>query len=192
MPSDARAAMIDAAIRILAEDGYQATSFTEVLARSGAPRGSIYHHFPGGKDELIAAALDVQIARTFDRLGTLSGQDPVIVVQAFLDGWRRGLELTDFAVGCSLLAVTTSAGPGELRAKAGVLFRDWRALLARLLRDGGADPASAAALAAQLLAATEGAVAISRAERSFEAYDLVAAQLLRDAATLTADRRAAD
>lgn len=190
MATDARAAMIDAAIRILAEDGYQAASFTEVIARSGAPRGSIYHHFPGGKDELVAAALDVQSARTFERLEQLAGQDPTAVVRAFTDGWRRGLELTDFAVGCSLLAVTTSTGAGELREKAGGLFRDWRGLLARLFVASGVDPAAAQGFAAQLLAATEGAVAISRAERSLESFDLVAAQLQRAASELTAGRSA--
>lgn len=189
MAGDARAAMIDAAIRILAEDGYQAASFTEVIARSGAPRGSIYHHFPGGKDELVAAALDVQSARTFERLEQLAGQDPIAVVRAFTDGWRRGLGLTDFAVGCSLLAVSTSTGEGELRAKAGGLFRDWRGLLARLFAAGGMDPAGAQGLAAQLLAATEGAVAIARAERSLEPFDLVAEQLQNAAAALVGSER---
>ncbi|MFD6698245.1 MULTISPECIES: TetR/AcrR family transcriptional regulator [unclassified Microbacterium] len=186
MTSDARTAMIEAAIRILAEDGYQAASFTEVIARSGAPRGSIYHHFPGGKDELVAAALDAQSTRTFDRLEGLAGKDPGTVVRTFTDGWRRGLELTDFAVGCSLLAVTTSTGAGALREKAGGLFRDWRGVLAGLFVAGGADPSIAPAFAAQVLAATEGAVAIARAERSFEPFDLAAGQLQRAASELNA------
>ncbi|MBS1697239.1 MAG: TetR/AcrR family transcriptional regulator [Actinobacteria bacterium] len=189
MASNTRTAMIDAAIRLLAEDGYQATSFTEVLARSGAPRGSIYHHFPGGKDELVAAALDLHVARTFERLDALSGQSAEAVAIAFLDGWRRMLVVTGFQMGCSLLAVTVSAGEGPLRARAGAHFRDWRALLARLLTDAGVEPGRAAAFAAQLLAATEGAVAIARAERSIEPFDLVAGGLLAEAAALTAARR---
>ena len=51
--------MIDGAIRLLAKRGLQATSFSEVLALTGAPRGSIYHHFPEGKDQLIGAVLFV-------------------------------------------------------------------------------------------------------------------------------------
>ena len=58
MASDARSRMIAGAARLLAERGLQATSFSTVLAATGAPRGSIYHHFPGGKDELVTAALD--------------------------------------------------------------------------------------------------------------------------------------
>ena len=58
MTSDARNRMIAGAARLLARRGLQATSFSTVLAATGAPRGSIYHHFPGGKDELVVAALD--------------------------------------------------------------------------------------------------------------------------------------
>src|SRR5690242_20447853 len=55
--SDSRERMVRAAVELFRERGYAATSFGDVLARSGAPRGSIYHHFPGGKEELAAEAL---------------------------------------------------------------------------------------------------------------------------------------
>ena len=58
MTKDVRERMIEGAVRLLAQRGLQATSFNEVLELTGAPRGSIYHHFPGGKDELISAAVD--------------------------------------------------------------------------------------------------------------------------------------
>lgn len=176
--------MIDAAIRLLAEDGYQATSFAEVLARSGAPRGSIYHHFPGGKDELVAAALDEHIARTFARLDGLSGRSPDEVARVFLDAWRRMLVATDFSVGCSLLAVTVSAGTGPLRDRAGEHFRAWREHLSRLFTAAGVGEAWAWPFAAQLLASAEGAVVIARAEGSIEPFDLVAGQLIVAATAL--------
>lgn len=176
--------MVDMAVRLLAEEGYQATSFSAVLARSGAPRGSIYHHFPGGKDELIELALNVHAERTFAHLAELRGSDAEEIVRAFTAAWRQGLVYTDFAVGCSILAVTASAGPGRLRDRAGQLFRDWRTLLADLLVAGGVDQSEATAFAAQLLAAVEGAVAISRAEHSIEVFDVVTAQLVRGATGL--------
>jgi AcrR family transcriptional regulator len=55
--SDARDRMIAGAARLLAQRGLQATSFSTVLAETGAPRGSIYHHFPEGKDEMVAVAI---------------------------------------------------------------------------------------------------------------------------------------
>src|SRR6476469_4543337 len=57
VPSDARRKMIESAVTLLAVRGLQRTSFSDVLERSGAPRGSIYHHFPAGKDQLVDAAI---------------------------------------------------------------------------------------------------------------------------------------
>ncbi len=59
MAADTRDRMIAGAARLLAERGLQETSFSEVLELTGAPRGSIYHHFPDGKDQLIASAIDL-------------------------------------------------------------------------------------------------------------------------------------
>src|SRR5260221_11455918 len=65
---DVRARMIEGAIRLLAQHGLQATSFAEVLGLTGAPRGSIYHHFPEGKDQLIGAAVDLAGAHALTAL----------------------------------------------------------------------------------------------------------------------------
>ena len=62
------------------------------------------------------------------------------VTDAFCGAWRHTLVATDFTVGCSLLAVTVSASPGDLRDRAGSLFGDWRTLLARLLTAWGVYP----------------------------------------------------
>jgi TetR/AcrR family transcriptional regulator, lmrAB and yxaGH operons repressor len=184
MAADTRARMIDTAIVLLAKDGYQATSFSEVVAASGAPRGSIYHHFPEGKDQLISSALQVQAERVFGRLSALSGRAPDAIVDTFFAWWRRGLVVTDFAVGCSLVAVTTSAGPGALRDETGRLFHEWRAVLARLFADAGVAMQEAEGFAAELLAAAEGAVVIARAEHDLDAFDLVAERLRVSAAAL--------
>jgi TetR/AcrR family transcriptional regulator, lmrAB and yxaGH operons repressor len=190
MSADVRERMADAAARLLAERGYQATAFSDVLEAAAAPRGSIYHHFPGGKDELVAYALDRQADRVIGGLDRLAGRAPAEVVAAFTGWWRRGLEATDFAVGCSLVAVTASAGPGALRDDAGALFGRWIARLAELFEEAGADAATAASFAAHLLASVEGAVAISRAQGSFDVFDAVAGRLRADAADLVAARTA--
>jgi len=181
---EVRERMADAAALLLARDGYQATSFSEVLEASGAPRGSIYHHFPGGKDELVSLALDRQAARVIGGLDRLEGRTPAEVVERFAAWWRRGLESTDFAVGCSLVAVTASAGAGTLRDEAGVLFERWIARLASLFEGAGVDAGAAASFAAELLAAIEGAVAISRAQASFTVFDRVVERVRAQAEAL--------
>ena len=56
MAGDVRQRMVLSALYLFAERGVQGTSIADVLERSGAPRGSVYHHFPGGKDEIVSAA----------------------------------------------------------------------------------------------------------------------------------------
>ena len=175
---DVRATMAEGATRLLATNGMAGTTFAEVLALTGAPRGSIYHHFPGGKSELIHAALDV--ANTFGKeaVESVRGRPAVDVVATFLEQWRSLLVGFKLRAGCAVVAVAVSDGDPELRRHAGAVFRDWAELLAGLLIDGGIDEQSAPALATLVLAATEGAVAVSRAENDIEPFESVATQLL--------------
>jgi TetR/AcrR family transcriptional regulator, lmrAB and yxaGH operons repressor len=171
-----RERMIAGAVRLLAQQGLQATSFSEVLALTGAPRGSIYHHFPGGKDQLVAAAVEAAGAHALDVLTPLAGQDPVVVTETFLGLWRLLLERTDSSIGCAVLAVTVATGSDELLDRAGAVFRSWRSRLAELLTAGGHPQPDA--FAATLIAASEGAVVLARASRSLEPFDAVAGYLL--------------
>jgi TetR/AcrR family transcriptional regulator, lmrAB and yxaGH operons repressor len=191
-PPSVRDRMVDSAALLLAKQGYQATSFSEVLAASGAPRGSIYHHFPEGKDQLVAIALDTQAARVIGGLDRLDGRTPAGIVAGFMRWWRLGLERSDFAVGCSLVGVTTSAGPGDLRDEAGDIFERWTDRLTGLLAAAGVDAGAAASFATLLLAATEGAVVIARARHSFEPFDTVAEHLAAQARLLPGAASSAD
>jgi TetR/AcrR family transcriptional regulator, lmrAB and yxaGH operons repressor len=176
--SDARQRMIDGAVRLLAMRGLQATSFAEVLALTGAPRGSIYHHFPDGKDQLVASALEVARGRLVGLLEELRGAPPEEVTERFLGLWRLVLTRAEFRAGCAVVAVTVATDSPDLLARVGEIFRGWRAQLADLLAEGGLTGPNAAAFAATLVAASEGAVVLSRAERSTEPFDLVAGSLL--------------
>jgi TetR/AcrR family transcriptional repressor of lmrAB and yxaGH operons len=177
MADGVRERMIESAVVLLAKQGYRATSFDAVLERSKAPRGSIYHHFPGGKDQLIAAAIDLAGARAIAVLDSLEGQSPPQIVDGFMAMWRTVLDRSDFTAGCSVLAVTVSAETPELRERAGEIFKAWRQRVSELLISSGVESEAAHAFAATLIAASEGAVAQSRAERSYAPFDEVARQL---------------
>jgi hypothetical protein len=86
------------------------------------------------------------------------------------------LQASDFGAGCAVAAVTVAANAPELLEQAAGVFRQWRARLGELLAAGGVEPKRAGALAATLISACEGAVILARAERSFEPFDLVAAE----------------
>jgi AcrR family transcriptional regulator len=173
MARGVRDRMVRSAIVLLAKRGYQATSFSEVLAESGAPRGSVYHHFPEGKDQLIAAAIEVAGARAIALLDDLDGVGAAEIVDGFMAMWRAVLEVSKFSAGCSVLAVTVSADSPDLLARAGEIFRAWQTRLAELFTAAGMPPAEAASFATLLIAASEGAVVLARAEQSFAPFDAV-------------------
>ena len=178
LASDSKSRMVVSAADLLARRGLQATSFSEVLEHSGAPRGSVYHHFPGGKDQLIISALDLAGDRAIELLNRKAGEPAEAVAAWFLHIWREVLVRSNLDAGCAVLAVTVAADSPELRDHAAGIFRAWRGRLAELLGTGGLQRPDADRFAATLIASSEGAVALSRAEQSLEPFDLVAEQLL--------------
>lgn len=179
MANDVRQRMIDHAVILLAKKGPQGASFSEVLEASGAPRGSLYHHFPGGKDQLVLAALDAAQARAAAFLEPLRGQPADKVAEAFIALWRSVLTRSGLQAGCAVLAVTVASDAPTLRERAGRIFRAWRDLLAGMFHDGGIAAERAEAVAVTLIAACEGAVAMARAEDSLEPFDLTSGEQLQ-------------
>jgi TetR/AcrR family transcriptional repressor of lmrAB and yxaGH operons len=178
--------MIESAIRLLAKHGFQAASFGAVLEASQAPRGSIYHHFPGGKHQLISAAIDVAGARAVALVHSMRGGSAAEVIDGFTGAWRAVLEWSDFGAGCSAVAVTVSADALDQLRFVGAVFRSWRQALADVLQASGLSASQAGDLSMMMLAASEGAVVLCRAERSFVPLETVTAQLKLLASTMTA------
>jgi AcrR family transcriptional regulator len=178
MARGVRTKMVESAVTLLAKRGLQATSFSEVIEASGTPRGSLYHHFPAGKDELVGAALDLAAARALSSLEQLAGESASVVASTFLATWRLVLTRSQFRAGCAVLAVAVATDKPELLEQTAAVFRSWRGRLAELLELGGLSREDAKRMAALLVASTEGAVVLSRAEQSMEPFDLVAEQIL--------------
>jgi TetR/AcrR family transcriptional repressor of lmrAB and yxaGH operons len=189
MARGVRERMVGSAVDLLARRGLQSTSFSEVLERSGAPRGSIYHHFPDGKDQMIGAALDAAGGRAIELLDRKSGAPAEEVATWFLHIWREVLIRGRFEAGCAVLAVAVAADSPELLDQTARVFRTWRRRLAELLEQGGLRAADAQRFAAVLVAASEGAVVLARAEQSLEPFDLVAEQLLEQVRALARPAR---
>jgi TetR/AcrR family transcriptional repressor of lmrAB and yxaGH operons len=170
--------MVASAGALLARRGLQATSFSEVLEHSGAPRGSVYHHFPNGKDQMIGSALDAAGSRAIELLDQKAGAPAEEIARWFLHIWREVLIRGKFEAGCAVLAVAVAADSPELLDHTARVFRTWRRRLAELLEQGGLRARDAQRFAAVLVASSEGAVVLARAEQSTEPFDLVAEQLL--------------
>jgi TetR/AcrR family transcriptional regulator, lmrAB and yxaGH operons repressor len=178
-PGDVRTKMVKGAAGLLATKGVEGTSFAEVLDATDSPRGSVYHHFPGGKSELVHAALDLVSSRALAVMESRRGSSAEAIVKEFLDLWRQLLDSSDLTAGCAVLAVTVAGSDIDLLDHAGSIFRDWTAHLAGLLVAGGVGETSAPQLATMVIAATEGGVALCRAERSREPFDLVDKALMQ-------------
>ena len=125
--SDARQRMIESAATLFREQGIEGTSFSDVLAHSGAPRGSIYHHFPDGKTQLAAEATqwagEYILAST---IAALAESDPVGAIEASRRWWTRVLRDSDYQAGCVIVAATLE-GEREpsVRAAAAHAFAKW-------------------------------------------------------------------
>lgn len=170
--------MIAATARLLATRGLEGASLAEILEAAQAPRGSMYHHFPGGKDELVAEAIDLAGRRSMETMDGLEGQSPGAIAQRFLDGWRQLLVRTHYRAGCAVVATTVATQSDVVLGHADSVFASWIERLTELFVAGGIPAPAASDLATWLLAASEGAVVISRAQRDIRPFDIVARQVL--------------
>jgi AcrR family transcriptional regulator len=173
--------MIRSAAVLIRERGVEATSLADVIAHSGAPRGSIYHHFPGGKTQLVEEAT-AYAAEYIGRglAAALAGADPQSALRAFAATWRGILEQSDFGAGCPVVASTLEGDRNPAaRAIAGAGFASWQAMVAEALAGRGVDRGRAAAVAALAVAAIEGGVILARAQRSLAPLEGVADELVR-------------
>ena len=172
---------------MLARRGLHATSFSEVLAVTGASRGSIYHHFPGGKAELIEAVLEDYGARVVDALQELLGQPLMTVVRGALALWREPLAEDHCEAGCPVAAVSQEANSSRLESDCRDIFDQWVATLTGALTSAGLKRAGQArALATLIVAGVEGGTVLARAQGCIEPYDLVARQITAYAEQLAA------
>jgi AcrR family transcriptional regulator len=175
-----RERMVGAAAVSLRRHGVAGTSFTEVLAESGAARGAIYHHFPGGKAELVRDAIVLTGANVGTALTRLpAGGSEAEVVAAFLALVRPVVQESAAGAGCAVAAVVNECAPhDELQGAASDILSDWCARLRTHLESAGAAPARARELATLLLTTLEGAHVLCRAAGDIAPFDRAARALL--------------
>lgn len=181
--SDARIRMIHAAVPLLQRCGVLGTAFADVLAASGAPRGSVYHHFPGGKAQLAEEATAYAGSAISQGLEATLTEDPLEAIGQLVDLWRQIARASDFDAGCAVVAGALDPAPASgARRAAAAAFADWQRQIAASLVDRGVAEEIAAEFGTTAVAAVEGAVILARAERSDVPLDRVAVALRRMAA----------
>mgnify|MGYP000916123643 CR=1 FL=1 len=165
-----KAEILDATGRLLAQKGVKGTGLAEIVKASRAPKGSLYFHFPGGKDELTCAALTESSAKWRARLQ--SEMQPAesaghAIVKA-CEGLARRLSRSGFSIGCPVATTTleVAAENDAIRAVCAHHFTSWIEYLRALFVAHGMPASRAAAFATLTLSSIEGALLLARAERS--------------------------
>ena len=163
-----RDAFLEATGVLLRRQGYAATGLNEIVARSGAPRGSLYFHFPGGKRELALAAMERTGEQLRGGIAALMSQPGGAAesLARLIDVLAVGLEASGYRDGCPIATVTLEqAGNEPVRLTAERVFSTWLAELEAALVADGIEPAAAERRAVMVLAAIEGALVLARSRR---------------------------
>jgi TetR/AcrR family transcriptional repressor of lmrAB and yxaGH operons len=167
---ETRMRLIEATRDLIEAKGYHGTGLNEVLAVSGAPRGSLYHHFPGGKDQLVGEALagaGKEIDALVRQLGS-GAADTVELVLTLLDALADRMEAAGYAKGCPVatVALEVAASHEGLQRICADAYGAWERTLTDRLRADGRAPEEAGELAGTALALIEGSLVLARARRS--------------------------
>ncbi|MEU5694912.1 TetR/AcrR family transcriptional regulator [Actinosynnema sp. NPDC020468] len=159
--TDTRDRMLRTAADLFRNQGYHATGLNQVLAEGGAPKGSLYFHFPGGKEQLAveAVALAGENLRVALQAVLESDPDPVAALDQALELLGANLERTDYRGGCPIatVALDAAAESEPIRAACDAAYSSWQRLIAAHVGDDGT--------AMVVLAAIEGALLLARTRR---------------------------
>jgi len=181
MAKDTRARMVEATAKLLQHRGYHGTALSDILAASDAPRGSLYFHFPGGKDQLALEATRAAIEETTSYLSEClaEAKTPAQGVHAFVDETARLMRESRYTFGCPVAPIILdgASGLGDFEQLCRETLKRWIDILRDSFTAGGIPAPRAATLALHVVAAIEGTLLIARADRDCKPITDMAAEL---------------
>jgi TetR/AcrR family transcriptional regulator, lmrAB and yxaGH operons repressor len=170
--TDAKQKTAAAAARLLRRQGYHGTGLHDILEASGSPRGSLYFHYPRGKEEIgeAALALAAEAVRAMIAGAAATSADIDQFLGRIARGMAADLERSNFTEGCPIAttALETSAQSEILGASTRAAFQAWEAEIARGLERLGMKEPRAALVATLVLSQLEGALLLARTYRDLE------------------------
>lgn len=164
--------IIKAAVTLFRKQGYTATGLNEILSVSGAPKGSLYHYFPGGKQDIAVAAVRAGGGEVTDALTNLyeRGLTGAQLVETLATALSQGLAESGYEEGSPVATVLLETVPALDRVAAAgrEVFADWRGVIGAALERDGLRPERARQLALLTVATLEGGLIVARVESSTE------------------------
>ena len=174
-----RTRMLLSAAQVMRERGAAGVTIDAVLARSGAPRGSVYYHFPDGRNQILAEALRYSGEAITATIDDAVDRGAKVLLREYVQFWEGLLTECDFSAGCPVVAAAIGSADDEfeLSTEAGVILGRWCTALTRAFAADGFDDTDAASLAVMSIAALEGAIVLCRSTRSVSPLRQVGDQL---------------
>ncbi|MGO9182810.1 TetR/AcrR family transcriptional regulator [Mycobacterium sp.] len=170
--------MLISAAEVMRERGAAGVTIDEVLTRSGAPRGSVYYHFPEGRNQILTEALRYSGDSITAMIDDAAGWGARALLREFVEFWERMLSEGNFTAGCPVVAAAICSDDElNLCDEAGAILGRWCTALTRAFVNDGFGEDDAASLAMTSIAALEGAVLLSRSTRSVDPLRQVGDQL---------------
>jgi len=170
--SDSKGKTLAAAAKLFRQQGYHGTALHDILAAGGSPRGSLYFHFPKGKEEIGEAALTIAgegVRQAIARAAEASESAEIFLVR-IVRGMAADLEKSGYKEGCPIAttALETSAQSDVLGAATRTAFQKWENEIKRALIRFDIDTEAAGQVAITVLSQLEGALLLARTYRSLE------------------------
>jgi TetR/AcrR family transcriptional repressor of lmrAB and yxaGH operons len=168
--ADSKGKTLAAAVKLFRRQGYHGTALHDILAAGGSPRGSLYFHFPGGKQEIGEAALALAGEAVRQAIAHVAetSESAEVFLKRVARGMAADLEKSNFTEGCPIAttALETAAQSDVLAAATRAAFRKWESEIARGLQRFGMTPDEADSTATAVLSQLEGALLLARTYRS--------------------------
>jgi TetR/AcrR family transcriptional repressor of lmrAB and yxaGH operons len=169
-PSSAREDMLAAAIELFRARGYEGVGVAELLEKSGAPRGSLYFHFPGGKEQIGAEVVERVGRETAGRFRALheSGVDLDTFIERVFKTTAKECKDRSYKASCPIAAIAAEFGAGDSKLAASLreVFESWQHEIAAAAASRGMSTQNAEVFASAMLSAIEGAFVVSKAQGS--------------------------
>jgi AcrR family transcriptional regulator len=186
---DTRERILLAAAELYRRQGMPATGLKQIAAAASAAFGSIYHHFPGGKEQISEEVIRAEGVRYALLVGEQlsAATDPIDGIPGVFEAAGALLEATDYAEACSIetIALEVASTNDRLRAATAEVFEDWTAMLAHWFAGAGLAEEDCRRLALAALGALEGAFVLCRSLRSTEPMAAASAAVLAAARATT-------
>ena len=174
-PGNTKMRILDATAELFMRYGYTGTGLKQIVADANAPFGSLYHHFPGGKQELGVEVIHRSGAMYLELVTAVFDAAPDIVygVRDCFDGAAEVLRATDYADACPIetVALEVASTNEPLRQATAEVFESWIEGATERFRAAGIGDRTARELSMSLIALLEGAFVLCRATRTTEALE---------------------